>query len=82
MQFVIDPYFPDDINAVGDAGMAGFDEKRPLYLSGCKRFLTFYRDEIRKLHDAGASGREVTHLLCDMIDELNNKLFQIGRAHV
>jgi len=75
MQFVIDPYFPDDINAVGDAGMAGFDEKRPLYLSGCKRFLTFYRDEIRKLHDAGASGREVTHLLCDMIDELNNKLF-------
>jgi [protein-PII] uridylyltransferase len=75
MQFVIDPYFPDDINAVGDAGMAGFDEKRPLYLSGCKRFLLFYRDEIRKLHDAGASGSDVTHLLCDMIDELNNKLF-------
>ena len=75
MQFFIDPYFPDDINAIGDAGMAGFDEKRPLYFSGCKNFLGYYRDEIRKLHDAGASGSDVTHLLCDMMDELNNKLF-------
>ena len=39
MQFYIDPYFPDDISAVGDAGMAGFEEKRPLYFSGCKNFL-------------------------------------------
>lgn len=76
MQFIIDPYFPDDINAIGDAGMAGFDEKRPLYLSGCKNFLEFYRAEIRSLHDNGASGCDVTHLLCDMMDELNNKLFQ------
>ncbi|MSN24548.1 MAG: [protein-PII] uridylyltransferase [Geobacter sp.] len=76
MQFYIDNYFPDDINAVGDSGMAGFDEKRPLYFSGCKNFLAFYRDEIKKLHDAGASGNEVTHLICDMMDELNNKLFR------
>jgi [protein-PII] uridylyltransferase len=76
MQFFIDPYFPDDINAVGDAGMAGFEEKRPLYFSGSKNFLAYYRDEIRKLHDNGASGSDVTHLLCDMMDELNNKLFQ------
>lgn len=74
MQFFIDPYFPDDINAVGDSGMAGFEEKRPLYFSGCKNFLAHYRDEIRKLHAEGASGTEVTHLICDMIDELNNKL--------
>ena len=75
MQFFIDTYFPDDINAVGDSGMAGFEEKRPLYFSGCKNFLAHYRDEIRTLHSGGASGIEVTHLLCDMIDELNNKLF-------
>ena len=76
MQFYIDPYFPDDIHAVGDAGMAGFDEKRPLYFSGCKNFLSHYRDEIRKRHDAGASGSEVAHLICDMMDEVNNKLFR------
>ncbi|MDA8431202.1 MAG: [protein-PII] uridylyltransferase [Geobacteraceae bacterium] len=74
MQFFIDPYFPDDINAIGDSGMAGFEEKRPLYFSGCKNFLTQYREEIRTLHAGGASGTEVTHLICDMIDELNNKL--------
>ena len=76
MQFFIDPYFPDDIYAVGDAGMAGFEEKRPLYFSGCKNFLGRYREEIRQLHNAGASGSEVAHLICDMMDELNNKLFQ------
>ncbi len=74
MQFFIDNYFPDDINSVGDSGMAGFEEKRPLYFSGCKNFLAHYRDEIRTQHAGGASGIEVTHLLCDMIDELNNKL--------
>lgn len=75
MQFFIDPYFPDTIDAVGDAGMAGFDEKRPLYLSGCKNFLAKYRDDIKQLHREGASGSEVTHLLSDMMDELNNRLF-------
>jgi len=75
MQFYIDPYFPDTIDAVGDAGMAGFDEKRPLYLSGCKNFLARYRDEIRQLHQSGASGSDVTHLLSDMMDELHNRLF-------
>ena len=74
MQFYIDNYFPDDINAVGDSGMAGFEEKRPLYFWGCKNFLARYREEIRQLHAGGATGTEVTHLLCDMIDELNNKL--------
>ena len=75
MQFYIDPYFPDTINAVGDAGMAGFEEKRPLYFSGCKNFLAHYRDEIRKRHENGTSGTDVTHLLSDMMDELINKLF-------
>jgi [protein-PII] uridylyltransferase len=76
MQFYIDQYFPDDINAVGDSGMAGFEEKRPLYFSGSKRFLADYREEIKKLHDAGASGTEICHLISDMMDELNNKLFR------
>lgn len=76
MQFYIDQYFPDDISAVGDAGMAGFNEKRPLYFSGSKAFLMYYRDAIRKSHEAGASGTEVCHLLSDMMDELNNKLFR------
>jgi [protein-PII] uridylyltransferase len=76
MQFYIDQYFPDDINAVGDAGMAGFAEKRPLYFSGSKAFLAYYREEIKKLHDTGACGTEVCHLISDMMDELNNKLFR------
>lgn len=76
MQFYIDQYFPDDISAVGEAGMAGFNEKRPLYFSGSKNFLAHYRDAIRKSHEAGASGTEVCHLLSDMMDELNNKLFR------
>lgn len=76
VQFFIDSYFPDDIDAVGDAGMAGFDEKRSLYFSGSKKFLEHYRSEIRALHVSGASGTEVAHLLCDMIDVLNNKLFR------
>lgn len=75
MQFYIDPYFPDSITAVGDAGMAGFDEKRPLYLSGCKNFLSKYREDIKQLHRNGASGSDTTHLLSDMMDELHNKLF-------
>ena len=75
MQFYIDPYFPDTINAVGDAGMAGFDEKRPLYLSGCKNFLAKYREEIKELHRGGSCGSDTTHLLSDMMDELHNKLF-------
>ncbi len=74
MQFFIDQYFPDDINAVGDSGMAGFDEKRPLYFSGCKNFMAHYRGEIRALHNEGTSGSEIAHLLCDMTDELVNKL--------
>ena len=75
MQFFIDPYFPDSITAVGDAGMAGFDEKRPLYLSGSKNFLAKYREDIKELHQSGASGSDVAHLLSDMMDELHNKLF-------
>lgn len=75
MQFFIDTYFPDTIEAVGDAGMAGFNEKRPLYLSGSKNFLAKYREEIKQLHGNGASGTEVTHLLSDMMDELINRLF-------
>lgn len=74
MQFFIDPYFPDDIHAVGDSGMAGFEEKRTLYLSGCKNFLRDYREEIRSVHSSGASGTDVVHLICDMTDELVNKL--------
>ncbi|NVN91045.1 MAG: [protein-PII] uridylyltransferase [Desulfuromonadales bacterium] len=75
MQFSINSYFPDDIHEAGDTGMAGFEEKRPLYISGSKNFLTFYREEIRKLHAAGASGTEITHLICRMMDELINRLF-------
>ena len=74
MQFFIDSYFPDSIHAVGDAGMAGFEEKRTIYLSGCQNFLRHYREEIRSMHNKGASGSDVVHLICDMSDELINKL--------
>lgn len=75
MQFLIDAYFPDDIHVSNDSGMAGFEEKRPLYISGCKNFLTHYRDKIRNLHAADASGTEITHLISGMMDELICKLF-------
>ena len=75
MQFLIDSYFPDTIDAVGDAGMAGFDEKRSLYLSGSKNFLALYREEIKHLHQGGASGSDIAHLISDMMDELHNRLF-------
>jgi len=75
MHFDIDAYFPDDIHAAGDSGMAGFEDKRPLYLSGCKRFLVHCREEIRGMHAQGASGTTVTHLLCRMMDELIRRLF-------
>ena len=75
MQFLIDPYFPDDIHEAGDTGMAGFEDKRPLYISGSKNFLKHYRAEIRKQHNEGASGTEIAHLLCRMMDELINRLF-------
>ncbi|ABK98963.1 [protein-PII] uridylyltransferase [Pelobacter propionicus] len=75
MHFSIDSYFPDDIHEVGDTGMAGFEEKRPLYFSGSKNFLSHYREEIRKRHNAGASGSEVTHLISRMMDELIKRLF-------
>ena len=75
MQFLVDSYFPDDIHEAGDTGMAGFEEKRPLYISGSKNFLKHYRKKIRELHTAGASGTEVTHLICRMMDELINRLF-------
>lgn len=75
MQFFIDSYFPDDIHAAGDTGMASFEDKRPLYISGSKDFLGFYREEIRKLHASGASGSEITHLICRMMDELITRLF-------
>jgi len=75
MQFSVDSYFPDDIHEADDTCMAGFEEKRPLYISGSKNFLDHYRKEIRKRHVAGASGTEVTHLICRMMDELINRLF-------
>src|ERR1039457_2512353 len=75
MQFLIDTYFPDDIHMSGDTGLAGFEEKRPLYFSGSKNFLNFYREEIRMLHNEGATGTEVTQLISNMMDELITKLF-------
>jgi len=75
MQFCIDSYFPDDIHAFGETGMASFDDKRSLYISGSKNFLNHYREEIRNLHIAGASGTEITHLICRMMDELISRLF-------
>ncbi len=75
MEFLIDEYFPSGSTVAAAAGLDGFEEQRPLYLAGCKEFLNHYREQIRGLHDAGASGSEVTHLLCQMMDHLVRKLY-------
>jgi len=59
MQYTIDRYFPDETQSGGDSGRASFEEKRPLYLAGSRRFLAHYREKIRELHRQGASGAEV-----------------------
>lgn len=76
MEFNIDRYFPDSFQEAGDAGRATFEEKRPLYLAGSKHFLNHYREEIRKIHNAGAPGTEVVRYLTAMTDTLIRKLFR------
>ncbi len=76
MEFNIDRYFPDSFQEAGDAGRASFEEKRPLYLAGSKHFLNHYREEIRKIHNAGAPGTEVVRHLTAMTDTLIRKLFR------
>ena len=76
MEFNIDRYFPDSFQEAGDAGRASFEEKRPLYLAASKHFLNHYREEIRKIHNAGAPGTEVVRYLTAMTDTLIRKLFR------
>ena len=76
MEFNIDRYFPDTSQEAGDAGRASFEEKRPLYLSASKHFLTHYRDEIKAVHRAGAPGHTVVREITVMTDTLIRKLFR------
>jgi len=76
MEFNIDRYFPDTSQEAGDAGRASFEEKRPLYLAGSKHFLNHYREEIKAIHRAGASGETVVLNLTAMVDTLIRKLFR------
>ncbi|CAG0974513.1 [protein-PII] uridylyltransferase [Geobacter sp.] len=76
MEFNIDRYFPDSSQEAGDAGRASFEEKRPLYLAGSKHFLNHYREEIKAIHRAGASGETVVRNLTAMVDTLIRKLFR------
>jgi len=75
MQFTIDRYFPDETQSGGDAGAASFEEKRPLYLAGSRRFLTHYRAHIKEHHCQGASGAAVVSEITAMTDTLILKLF-------
>lgn len=75
MQYVIDRYFPDETQGRGDSGRASFEEKRPLYLAGSRRFLTHYREKIKEHHLQGASGTEVVSEITAMTDMLILKLF-------
>jgi len=75
MQYIIDRYFPDETQSSGDAGKASFEEKRPLYLAGSRRFLAHFREKIKDLHRQGASGTEVVCEITAMTDTLILKLF-------
>lgn len=76
MEFDISKYFPDETYDTGDSGRASFAEKRPLYMAASKHFLNHYREEIKQLHRAGASGDRVVRALTAMSDTLITKLFQ------
>ncbi len=92
MHFDIQRYFPDDHQGFGDSGRASFEEKRPLYLSGARHFLSRYGEAIRLRHHDGADGAWVAHTLAAMVDTLLEKLFQCivgdvrhqsgGREHI
>lgn len=55
---------------------ADFEQQRPLLLEPCKRYLSSYRSEIRQLHNQGASGTEVVHLLSRMMDVMVLALYE------
>ena len=75
MEYTIDRYFPDETQAGGDSGKASFEEKRPLYLAGSRRFLAHYREKIKQEHQNGASGSEVVSAITAMTDTLVLKLY-------
>ncbi|NVO00175.1 MAG: [protein-PII] uridylyltransferase [Geobacteraceae bacterium] len=75
MQFIIDRYFPDETQSGGDSGIASFEEKRPLYLAGSRRFLAHYREKIKELHRQGTGGIEVVAEITAMTDMLIEKLY-------
>lgn len=75
MHYLIDRYFPDETQSGGDSGRATFEEKRPLYLSGSRRFLTHFREKIKGQHRLGSSGAEVVGEITAMTDTLILKLF-------
>lgn len=76
MDFEIDRYFPDENQSYGDAGLASFEEKRPLYLSGARHFMKQYGEDIRTRHNEGADGVWVVQTLASMVDTLIRKLFR------
>jgi [protein-PII] uridylyltransferase len=76
MNFDINRYFPDDHQVFGDSGRASFEEKRPLYLSGARHFLSQYGENIRGEHKDGADGAWVVRTIAAMMDTLLKKLFQ------
>jgi [protein-PII] uridylyltransferase len=75
MEYTIDRYFPDETQSGGDSGRASFEEKRPLYLAGSRRFLAHYREKIKLEHRGGASGSEVVAAITAMTDVLVLKLY-------
>ena len=75
MKIAIERYFPDELHAHGDAGRASFEEKRPLYLAGSKRFLAHYRGVIKEQHHKGEPGDRVVASLTEMTDIMVMKLF-------
>lgn len=75
MEYTIDRYFPDETQAGGDSGRASFEEKRPLYLAGSRRFLAHYREKIMQDHRSGASGGDVVSAIAAMTDTVVLKLY-------
>ncbi|HEU0265089.1 MAG TPA: [protein-PII] uridylyltransferase [Geobacterales bacterium] len=75
MQFEIDQFFASALGNIAE--QSSFDVKREAYLTASREYFQQYRQEIRNIHAAGASGEEVVRHITAMTDTLLQKLLRL-----
>ncbi|MCL2760961.1 MAG: [protein-PII] uridylyltransferase [Desulfuromonadales bacterium] len=76
MEYNIDKFFYDSSDGL-EKKISSFEDERSKYLESSRRFLSYYRDKIKLLHDSGAEGEVVVKELAAMTDTLILKLYSI-----